>query len=153
VANELQELTRWLQRGPFEDRLEMRYPFLYRPLVELGLGLPIDLRARPLAPKWLLRQALRGILPEIVRLRSGKGAIDARILWALSQHRVRLREIVRASRLGKLGFIRPDRLELALEEASEGRAPNLVMLLAVLSLETWFFVRSGRWAVSERSVA
>jgi asparagine synthase (glutamine-hydrolysing) len=153
VANELQELTRWLQRGPFEDRLEMRYPFLYRPLVELGLQLPIDLRARPLAPKWLLRQALRGILPEAVRVRSGKGAIDSRILWAMSKKRGRLGEILRVPYLGELGFILPDRLRAALAEAREGRAPNLVMLLAVVSLETWFFVRSGRWTVDEQSAA
>jgi asparagine synthase (glutamine-hydrolysing) len=147
VANELQELTRWLQRGPFEDRLELRYPFLHRPLVEFGLRLPVEMRAQPLAPKWLVRQALSGVLPEEIRMRQGKGGIDSRILWALSRERGRLNEILRRPCLAELGYIRPDQLRGAVEAAWNGRAPNLVMLLAVLSLETWFFVRSGRWTV------
>jgi asparagine synthase (glutamine-hydrolysing) len=153
VANELQELTRWLQRGPFENGIELRYPFLYRPLVELGLSLPVSMRAQPRAPKWLLRQAMRGILPDVIRTRSGKGGIDARILWAMSRERARLTDIVRRSHLAELGLVSREHLWKAVEQAWLGQAPSLVMLLAVLGLETWFYVRSGRWTVDERSVA
>jgi asparagine synthase (glutamine-hydrolysing) len=153
VANELQEFTRWIPRGPFEDRLEVRYPFLSRPLVELGLCLPIEMRSRPLAPKWLLRQALRDVLPEIIRTRSGKGGIDSRILWAMARERARLTEIVDSSRLAALGLVDRDQLRAAIEGAWNGQAPNLVMLLAVLGLETWFYVRSDRWIVEEQSAA
>jgi asparagine synthase (glutamine-hydrolysing) len=153
VANELQEFTRWIPRGPFEDRLEVRYPFLSRPLVELGLRLPVQMRSQPLAPKWLLRRALRGVLPEVVRARSGKGGIDSRILWGMAKERVRLTRILDASHLAARRIIRPGQLGAAVERAWNGQAPNLVMLLAVLGLETWFYVRSGRWTVEEQSVA
>lgn len=148
VANELQELTRWLQRGPFEDCMELRYPFLSRPLVEFGLQLPMAMRSQPLAPKWVVREAMRGILPERVRTRPGKGGIGSRVLWAMWKERRRVQEIVQRPVLSDLGLIRADRLDKALEAAWHGRAPNLVMLFAVLSLETWLFVRSGRWGAS-----
>lgn len=143
----LEELTRWLPRGPFEQGIELRYPFLYRPLVEFSLRLPPETRARPLASKWILRQAMRGILPEIVRTRPGKGAIDARILWALTKEQERLRQIVADSHLARLGVIRARVLEASLDEARRGFCATTIVLLAALSLDTWFWVRSGRWNV------
>jgi asparagine synthase (glutamine-hydrolysing) len=150
TANALQELTRWLQRGSFEDRLEMRYPYLSRPLVEFALQLPPELRMKPLAPKWILREAMRGVLPEVVRTRSGKGGIDARIIWALSRERDRVDAITRDPFLAQSGFLDGHKLRSAVEEARRGRVPNTVTLLAALALETWLYVRSGRWTVRER---
>ncbi|MBA3497316.1 MAG: hypothetical protein H0T86_09435 [Gemmatimonadales bacterium] len=151
VANNLQELTRWLPRGSYELGLEPRYPFLYRPLIELGLQLPPFLRARPLAQKWILREAMVGLLPEMVRLRTGKGGIDARLLWAFSQERERLDEIMGAPMLAEVGAVSAASLARAVEDARHGRAPATVMMLCVLGLETWLFVRSGRWTVSGRN--
>ena len=145
VANDLQELTRWLQRGPYEIGLEMRYPFLYRPLVEFSLRLPAAMRSRPLAPKWVLRESMRGVLPEPIRTRPGKGGIEARVLWALAAERSRISDILKHSLLGDLGIIKPQTVGDAVRRAASGEAPNVVMLLSVLALDTWLYVRAGRW--------
>ncbi len=145
IRDDLQELTRWLPRGAFEDGLELRYPFLYRPLVESGLRLPPPMLVRPLQPKWVLRQGMRGLLPEEIRSRPGKGGIDSRILWALSRERKRIEELLQASVLADLGFIHLGLLRDAIDRARVGDTAYLVKLLAVLSLETWLAVRSGRW--------
>jgi asparagine synthase (glutamine-hydrolysing) len=150
VANDMQELTRWLQRGPYEESLEMRYPFLYRPLVEFAMQLPATLRTRPLAQKWVLREAMRGVLPEAIRVRPGKGGIEARVLWALTRERHRISEILRCPILGELGIVESKEVRAAVEGAANGQAPDLVMLFSVLALETWMFVRAGRWHGSER---
>jgi asparagine synthase (glutamine-hydrolysing) len=150
VANDMQELTRWLQRGPYEESFEMRYPFLYRPLVEFAMQLPATLRMRPLAQKWVLREAMRGMLPEAIRLRPSKGGIEARVLWALARERHRVDEILRCPRLGELGIVKSKEMRAAVERAANGQAPELVMLFSALALETWMFVRAGRWHGSER---
>ncbi|MDB4917221.1 MAG: Aspartate--ammonia ligase, partial [Gemmatimonadetes bacterium] len=43
------------------DAVDVRYPFLYRPLVEFALRLPPVMRTRPHARKWILREAMRGL--------------------------------------------------------------------------------------------
>lgn len=147
IRSDLQELTRWLPRGSFEDGMELRYPFLYRPLVEAGLRLPVSMLVRPLAPKWVLRQAMRRLLPEEIRNRQGKGGIDSRIVWALSRERDRIDELLHASVLAQAGVIRLGLLRDAIDRARLGDTVYVVKLLAVLSLEAWLFVRSGRWNV------
>jgi hypothetical protein len=144
MANYMQELTRWLPRAPFEDGIELRYPFLYRPLVELGLQLPPTMRARPLAPKWVLREVMRGILPEAIRTRSGKGGIDARLIWGIRRERKRISGVLDAASLPQLGIVNTRKLEEAIDRAVRGEGAAIVLLLAALSLETWLFARLHR---------
>ncbi|HEX8694287.1 MAG TPA: asparagine synthase-related protein [Longimicrobium sp.] len=141
----LAALAGFLERGPFQEGLEMRYPFLHRPLVELGLGLPVALRTRPGTTKWVLREAMRGVLPEEVRARRGKGGIDARVLWALQREAPRLRALLVDPLVARAGWVRADALRAAVERARQGEVENLPHLLCTLALETWLVVRSGRW--------
>jgi asparagine synthase (glutamine-hydrolysing) len=145
VAAELEGLPGFLERGPFEDGIEMRYPFLHRPLVEHSLRLPPSLRIRPRAGKHVLREAMRGILPEEVRTRRGKGGIDARLLWALGRERARLDALLRDPEIARRGWVRAGALRAATEQARQGEVDSLPFLLCSLSLETWLAVRSGRW--------
>ncbi len=49
--------------------LEVRRPFRDRRLIEFGLRLPRSLVYRPGETKWILRRAMRGVLPEPIRQR------------------------------------------------------------------------------------
>ena len=53
-------------------RMEGRNPFLDRRILEFALAIPDDQRFRPGVSKFVLRQSMRGILPERLRLRSSK---------------------------------------------------------------------------------
>lgn len=145
TATELRRVANWIQRGPFEDELEMRYPFLHRPLVEFALSLPISMKVRPGTHKWILREALRGILPEAVRTRTTKGGIDARIYWTL-QHEARLiNQLLKDPLLGQLGCVDVDELKRMVEVARLGEYRNTVHIFSVLALETWLRARFGMW--------
>jgi asparagine synthase (glutamine-hydrolysing) len=139
-------LGAFVERGPFQDGIAMRYPFLHRPLVEHSLRLPPAMRVRAGTGKYVLREAMRGILPEEVRTRRGKGGIDARLLWAMSREADRLRELLRDPEIARRGWVRPDALRAAVEAARQGEVRSLPFLLCSLSLETWLAVRAGRWA-------
>jgi asparagine synthase (glutamine-hydrolysing) len=134
-----------LSRGAYEDGVEMRYPFLHRPLVEMALGLPMELILRPGTTKWVLREAMRGILPEEVRVRGGKGGPDARMVWSLSREEPRLREMLRDPLVAQLGWVDRDGLVAAFERVKGGASVDRGGLDAALALETWLRVKSGRW--------
>lgn len=58
---------RRLDRMGMRDQLEFRVPFLDRSITELALSIPAELLVKDDVPKWILREALRDILPaEIV---------------------------------------------------------------------------------------
>jgi asparagine synthase (glutamine-hydrolysing) len=152
AAREMDGVTAWVQRDGFEDGMEVRYPFLYRPLVEYSMRLPVSMRARPFARKWILREAMHGLLPEAIRTRQCKGGIDARVMWTLQREHASLAKLLEEPVLGDLGLIDVQALRNALEEARCGLRHNLKMLMAALSLETWLSVRSGRMA-SQRKAA
>jgi asparagine synthase (glutamine-hydrolysing) len=145
TARALQTVPSWIERWPFGEDVEVRYPFLHRPLVEASLRLPVRMRLRPQGRKWVLRQAMRGLLPEEVRTRVGKGTIDARILWSLQREKHRIDELLRDPILGQLGCVRPAELRNAVDAARRGIPTNLAFLMSALSLETWLAVRAGRW--------
>ncbi|HET6568234.1 MAG TPA: asparagine synthase C-terminal domain-containing protein, partial [Rhodothermales bacterium] len=52
--------------------IEKRHPFFDRRLVELSLALPLELKFRDGWTRWIVRRAMSGILPEMVRWRTDK---------------------------------------------------------------------------------
>lgn len=148
TAGELRGLSNWVQRGPFEDQLEVRYPFLHRPLVELALRLPISMKVRPGTHKWILREAMRGLLPDRVRRRTTKGGMDARIFWTLQHEAPLIRTLITDPILGQMGCIDVDELHKMVEVARQGEYRHTVHLFSVLSLETWLRTRFGMWQMT-----
>ncbi|HEY0306142.1 MAG TPA: asparagine synthase-related protein [Longimicrobiales bacterium] len=146
TAGELRGLTNWMQRGPFEDQLEMRYPFLHRPLVEFALSLPISLKVRPGTHKWILREAMRGVVPEKIRTRTTKGGMDARIFWTLQHEASLVRTLLTDPILGQMGCVDVDELHKMVEVARQGEYRHTVHLFSVLSLETWLRTRFDMWS-------
>jgi asparagine synthase (glutamine-hydrolysing) len=146
VAAEVANTELLLNRGLFEQGIEVRYPFLFRPLVEFGLRLPVTLRVRPRQQKWILRQALGDVLPTAVRSRTGKGGIDGRIVWSLEREQTLLRRLIANSHLADLGLVRREALAQGFEAARAGLTGNVTRLFFTLALETWLAVRSGWWS-------
>lgn len=65
-------LLRYEDRNSSAFSLEARVPFLDHRLVEFIFSLPMDQRIRNGWTKYILRQAMKGILPEEIRLRRSK---------------------------------------------------------------------------------
>jgi len=80
--------------------IEYRYPFLDVRLVEFFFSLPSDQKVKDGTGRYLFRQALKGILPEKIRMRSDKGGntipnVFARVL----KDEQRFRELIEESRI------------------------------------------------------
>lgn len=148
IVRSVGDIPYGLDRGIVNDHLEFRYPFLYRPLVELALALPSEFCAVPTKPKWILRQAMAGILPEVVRQRRGKGAIDARLAWSLAHERGRVERLLRSPILAELGCIDAPELRTAVDAAIHGNAILRGGVVDALALELWLATQSGRQTVA-----
>jgi asparagine synthase (glutamine-hydrolysing) len=133
-----------------EDTVDVRHPFLYRPLVELGLRLPATMCVRPHARKWILRQAMRGILPDIVRTRVGKGTNVGCALQSLGHERATLEHLLVDPVLAQLGCIDRAKLRLALDRAWATGAEHLVGAVScTLAIESWLRARSDWHSAGE----
>jgi asparagine synthase (glutamine-hydrolysing) len=148
VLTTLVGLGRLLHPGVMGDTLDVRHPFLYRPLVEFALRLPSEICARPNERKWVLREAMRGILPEVVRTRVGKGSPAELYAWSLAALRTLLDPLVQEPILADLGVIDARKLRAAFDAAPQ-QAHNTdqrhAMVYTTLAIEAWLQVRSGRW--------
>lgn len=148
ITTSVAALASRLDAGVVGDSLEVRYPFLYRPLVEFALQLPPDLTTRPQARKWVLREAMRGILPEAVRSRIGKGSSAAVLAGALAAQRSLLAPLLHEPILADLGVVDATKLRAAFDLAPSRphRDDYLHLHLeSTLILEAWLQIRSGRW--------
>ncbi|HUP89215.1 MAG TPA: asparagine synthase-related protein, partial [Longimicrobiales bacterium] len=145
MTSQLTGVCNWIQRDVFQDRLEVRYPFLSRRLVEFTLRLPVNMKVRPTAQKYVLREAMRGIVPEMVRTRTHKGGIDARILWALKHEQPLIEALSTDPIIAQMGFVDAKRLRDTVELARQGAWRDTVQVMSALALESWLRARNGAW--------
>jgi len=91
--------------------IEDRHPFFDRRLVEFSIAVPEEQRWRGKWPKAVLRQAMDGILPDLIKIRKEKAEFSCVINFEFKKRQVKkLREILHKLSLVTLGVIRPDRL-------------------------------------------
>ena len=125
-----------VDRASMLSGLEARAPFLERSLVETAVGLPGRWKVRRWTTKWIMRKAVRGLVPaEVLRRRKRGFAVPvAKALGgALGD---RLRERLDSSSLAR-EFLDP-RVPLALLDAHRrGEADHARRLYPLLALLEW----------------
>lgn len=137
VAMALAEMSQFLERHRRSERIELRYPFLSRPLVEFVLKLHPLMRTRAPWSKWILRQSMDGILTDAVRLRVTKDEISPLIVGAIVRHQAYLDDMFRNPVLGDLGCIEPVKVRTAIDNILKLTQAEMSSLFLVLALETW----------------
>jgi asparagine synthase (glutamine-hydrolysing) len=148
MLQSVQAIMSKLDAGVIGEQLDVRCPFLSRPIVEFALRLPAELCAQPHARKWVLREAMVGIVPEVVRTRVGKGAPTVVLVRVLSEQRKAFRSLMDDSILAELGIIDAQVLKTAIDTASIETKHNRDLSAQVhltLMVEAWLRIRSGRW--------
>lgn len=145
-ANQIAQVTNIVQNLSFgywipNGTAQVTNPFTHRPLVEFAVALPLEQKFRfhdgRAETRVVLRNALRGVLPEEVRLRRTKSGPDEAIYRALRREAPRLQELLRDARVYERGYVRRETLEPALKAARHGKALNVPTLLRILAVEVW----------------
>jgi asparagine synthase (glutamine-hydrolysing) len=124
--------------------MERFHPFLDHRLVELMLPLRGDLKIRAGTTKQLLREAMRGVLPEATRTRVAKTGWNAPAhRWFTGAGREALMDLVRSRPFRERGVYDPAEVErLAAEHeeivlSGEPRDNHMMFLWQVLNVELW----------------
>ena len=118
------------------NSLEVRSPFLDHTLVEFALQLPTSLLIRGTQRKWVLREALRGILPRETLARRKQGFALPIGKWLRGDLRTMLHEIVLSQRALQRGLLRPDAVRRLVDEHIAG-IDHTHRLWALVMLELW----------------
>jgi asparagine synthase (glutamine-hydrolysing) len=152
-ANNVANFDFAVSRGIVGGTLDVRYPFLHRPLVELCLRLPPEMKVTDGFHKWILREAMRGILPEVVRQRTSKGFVNGAIERSYTLQHARLDAMLSQSILGEMGCIDVGLARQALADRVNRQGSTSTNLECLLHLEAWLAMRSGRWDFRETAVS
>ena len=117
--------------------IESRMPFMDHRLAEWVSALPDRQRLRGSTSKWVLREAMRRVLPAEILRRPKVGFRLPVNLWL----RGHLRELLRDSLTGPSsrtrGYYRPQVLQRLLDEHDRGRRNHEKLLWCLLNLEIW----------------
>lgn len=145
LASNVEQIEYAMAPSLIEESFDVRSPFLHRPLVEFCLQLSPEVLARPRDQKWILREAMRGIVPEEVLERRTKGFCSARMQRSFVDERERLDLLLDHSVLAEIGCIDPRLAKQALGNIKNVSPSENARLRHALTLETWLTVRSGQW--------
>lgn len=116
--------------------IELRFPILYRPLVEFMQAIPRDQRIRPGEKRSLQRRALKDLLPPEVLNRKGKGNPSEAVFRGLTREYARLHSLLSDSYVARYGYVNQQALISVLERSRQGDK-RISEIFRIISLEFW----------------
>ena len=126
-----------VDRASMACSLEVRVPLLDRRVVELVASLPDHLKMRGLTTKYILKRAVRGMLPRQIVTRKKKGFGVPLARWFRGELEPVLREACAPDALRRGGIFRPEAVERLMAEHREGRRDNRKKLYTLLAFQLW----------------
>jgi asparagine synthase (glutamine-hydrolysing) len=118
--------------------IESRVPFLDHRLVEFAAGLPERMKLRGLTTKWILREAVRDLLPAEILTRKKMGFPVPLGVWMRGGWNAVAREVLLDPRSRQRGIIQPDAVERLLSSHAAGTADGTDAIWGLLNLELWY---------------
>lgn len=128
-------------RNTMAHSIESRCPFLDYRLMDFCFALPHHFKIRDGVGKWLLRESMKGILPEKVRTRTDKvGLIAPADLWFRIQNRKDITKLLESHHLCELGdgMLRVDEVKRLFLEHLSGDKNHQMFFWQLLNLNSWF---------------
>lgn len=117
--------------------LEARAPLLDHKLIEFVTRIPASLKLAGLETKYLLKKAVKDLVPSEILDRPKQGFGVPIQEWINQQLRSRLRETLTEPRTRHRGYIDPRYIDVLLDEHERGRRDHSTGLWALFMLELW----------------
>lgn len=119
-------------------QVEPRHPFLDLRVVDFLSRLPPHLKFNQGWTKFLLREAMTGILPDEIISRPGKTIFNDLLITGYREERDRMSGVIQESTLIDQGWVDRDRVQAAFADVVEGKlSPGNRIMMSVLSFEDW----------------
>jgi asparagine synthase (glutamine-hydrolysing) len=125
-----------IRRGIF-DPVDVRYPFLDRPLVEFAFAIPLEQHIRPGENRSLQRRSMARIIPSMIAYRRTKGGPAGTIYRRFRQRWPAIKSLFQNARVCAYGYVDRAVLTDSLERAAHGQNLSAPGLLRLVALESW----------------
>lgn len=115
--------------------ITVSHPYAHQRLIEFVLSVPMNQLAQAGRDRWLMRRAMKGILPERIRTRRSKGIFDEALCRALirEQHLLTEAPLLTCEK----GYVDTNRLGSAIDEMLLGKVRQIASFIHVISMERW----------------
>jgi asparagine synthase (glutamine-hydrolysing) len=125
-------------RNSMAFSIETRSPFLDYRLAEFAFSLPNRYKIRNGLGKWIIREGMKGILPESVRNRKDKQGFNAPTRhWFRDENRDSVRSILESKSLAARGLLNQAEVLKCFDDHVAGRADHYQSIWQWLNLELW----------------
>ncbi|MBL7129801.1 MAG: asparagine synthase (glutamine-hydrolyzing) [Candidatus Omnitrophica bacterium] len=126
-------------RNTMSQSLESRSPFLDYRLVEYCFSLPNKFKIRNGLGKWVLREAMKGILPEDVRTRKDKaGFISPADEWFRTINRKQVYDLINSESFKNRGIFNIKAINELFEQHLKKEKNHQMLLWQIINIELWF---------------
>jgi len=129
------------------ESLEARVPFLDHKLVEFSMDIPEEWKTRGGEPKYLLKKAVEGLIPDNIIYRKKMGFGAPMSDWMRSDFGRAVRRSIFSSGLFERGFLKFDYIEKLFDWHFSGRIDASLYLWAIYNLTAWYDLWIDRKAV------
>jgi asparagine synthase (glutamine-hydrolysing) len=137
IKTYLHELLMKQDQMSMATSVESRVPFLDHKLVEFTCSLPERLKLRGGTTKYILREAMKGVLPEAILSRSKMGFPVPIGSWFRGQYRSIIDEYVLSERAMSRGIFNADFVRQLVTRHQSGAENHDERLWALVNFEIW----------------
>jgi asparagine synthase (glutamine-hydrolysing) len=116
--------------------VEARVPFLDNDLVDYVTRIPAEFKLRPHESKVVLREAMRGLLPDETIFRRKQGFTPPDQTWYKESFGY-IRDLVLGPKAIERGYFKPSYLEKILDDHLHDRQNNRFLIWSLMSFEWW----------------
>jgi len=127
-----------VDRASMANSLEVRVPFLNNALVSLAEGIPHSYKLRRLTTKYVLRQAIKGLVPPAILRRGKKGFNIPVARWLQGPLKPVAEEMFSESRLQDQGLFVPSYVKALWDEHLLGFHDHRKLLWTLLAFQLWY---------------
>ena len=116
--------------------IESRVPFLDHELVEFTARMPLKMKLRGKDTKWLLRKAMRGVLPDEILSRAKMGFPVPMDSWLRNEYKHFVDEYVLSEKVLSRGIFNSDFLKKLVKEHNAGEKHG-TRIFRLINFEIW----------------
>ena len=118
--------------------IESRVPFLDHKLVEFAAALPTRMKLRGFRTKWILREAVRGMLPPEILTRRKMGFPVPFGVWMKGSWQTVARDVLLDRRSRERGIVDAVAVEQLIDAHASGTVEGGDAIWSLLNLELWY---------------
>jgi asparagine synthase (glutamine-hydrolysing) len=118
--------------------LEVRVPFIDHKVMEFCATIPPEMKMRWFAKKYLLKKAVRNLLPKAVIEHRKQGFVGPMTQWLKTDLKAFVEETLSRKNLDRHGYLNFDMVHRILDEHMSGRQIHDTLIWSILIFQKWY---------------